>query len=145
MRSLAVALLLLPLPVCADGLRVDNALVPLAPPSAMAHAAYFSVTNPGEATRHLIGVTAEGYGISHIHRSEIVDDIATMSSVEVVVIAPGQTVAFEHGGLHVMLMKPPEPLAAGDTVDLTLEFANGEDMAVSAKVVPVGATNAYGS
>ena len=134
MRAMAFTLLLLPLPVLADGLKVVDAMVPLAPPTAMAHAAYFSLTNEGDDVRRLIGVQAGGYAVAHIHWSEIKNDIATMSSVDLVEIAPGQTVTFEHGGLHVMLMKPQAPTAEGDAVSLTLEFADGATKAVRAVI-----------
>ena len=98
MRAALLAALLLPMPAWADGLAIENAVVPLAPPTAMTHAAYFTLTNTGETTRHLIAVRAEGYAMTHIHRSEIRNDIATMSPVDMVEIGPDQSVAFEHGG-----------------------------------------------
>lgn len=135
MRAALLAALLLPMPAWADGLAIENAVVPLAPPTAMTHAAYFTLTNTGETTRHLIAVRAEGYAMTHIHRSEIRNDIATMSPVDMVEIGPGQSVAFEHGGLHVMLMKPETNIGEGDEVQITLEFADGSTQAFTAKVM----------
>ncbi|MEM7670633.1 MAG: copper chaperone PCu(A)C, partial [Pseudomonadota bacterium] len=109
------------------------------------HAAYFTLANSGEAPRQLIGVSAEGYAMAHVHKTEVKDDIATMSSVDLIEIAPGQTVAFEQGGLHIMLMRPEAAKAEGDTVSLTLEFANGKTLSVAAKVMPVmGGTHSHG-
>lgn len=65
-----------------------------------------TLTNTGQATRSLIGVSATGYHMAHLHRSEEKDGVAMMSAVHQLDIAPGQTVTFEHGGLHVMLMHP---------------------------------------
>lgn len=142
----ALAGLICPTALFAGDLAVDGAMVPLAPPGVMTHAAYFTLTNAGDAPRHLIGVSAEGYMMAHIHRTEVKDDIATMSSVDLLEIAPGQSVAFEQGGLHVMLMRPTAPLAKADTVDLTLEFANGERLFISAKVMPMhGDMQSHGS
>lgn len=132
-----LALMLLPTALSAGELTVENPMVPLAPPGVVAHAAYFTLTNTGEASRQLIGVSAEGYMMAHIHKTEVTDDIASMSSVDLLEIAPGQSVAFEHGGLHIMLMRPKAPLEDGGIVDLTLEFANGEAIPVSAKVMPM--------
>ena len=135
MKALAIGLLMLPLPALAGELMVEDAMVPLAPPTAIAHAAYFSLTNEGDAARQLVGVTADGYAMAHIHKSEVVNDVATMTSVDLIEVASGQTVVFEHGGLHVMLMKPEAALSEGDTVSLTLEFADGTLYDVNAKVM----------
>ncbi|MEM7720277.1 MAG: copper chaperone PCu(A)C [Pseudomonadota bacterium] len=132
----ALAVMFLPTALMANELTVENPMVPLAPPGAMAHAAYFSITNAGEGPRQLIGVSAEGYMMAHIHRTEVKDDIVSMVSVDLLEISPGQTVAFEQGGLHIMLMRPMGPLEEGKTVDLTLEFADGEKLPVSAKIMP---------
>ena len=137
MIRIAFALMTLPTALVAGDLVVDGPMVPLAPPGAMAHAAYMTLTNAGDVPRQLIGVQAQGYLIAHIHRTELKDDIVSMSSVDLMEIAPGQTVAFEQGGLHVMLMRPEGPLENGGTVELTLEFANGETLPVSAKVGPM--------
>lgn len=141
----ALALMALPTALFAGDLTVESPMVPLAPPGVMAHAAYFTLSNSGEAPRQLIGVSAEGYAMAHIHKTEVKDDIATMSSVDLIEIAPGQSVAFEQGGLHVMLMRPEGAMAEGDTVALTLEFANGETLPVAAKVMPkMGGTHSHG-
>ncbi|MGB0905571.1 MAG: copper chaperone PCu(A)C [Mangrovicoccus sp.] len=47
---------------------------------------------------------------------------------------PGQEVSFAPGGLHIMLMMPMGPKAEGDMVDLTLIFADGEELPVVAVV-----------
>ena len=146
MIRFALALSLLAAPAMAGGLKVESPMVPLAPPGVMAHAAYFTLTNTGDTPRQLIGVSADGYMMAHIHMTEVMDDIATMSSVDVLEIAPGQSVAFERGGLHVMLMRPSAPLEDGGTVALTLQFANGDAFPVEAKVMPMmGAKHSHGS
>lgn len=136
MRGVLFATLMLPLPTWADAVTISDAFVPVAPPTAMAHAAYFTLTNEGDRPRTLIAVRAEGYAMAHIHRSEIKDDIATMSAVDIVEIGPGQSVVFEYGGLHVMLMKPERIVGEGDVVPITLEFDDGSAQSFTADVVP---------
>lgn len=135
----------LPFAASAADVTVENPVVPLAPPAAMVHAAYFTLTNVSNETRQLIGVEADGYMMAHVHKTEVNDDIASMVSVEVLELAPGQSIAFEQGGLHVMLMRPESPLEEGGTVDLTLQFANGDTLPVSAVVVPMKAMHQHGS
>ncbi|WP_305971017.1 MULTISPECIES: copper chaperone PCu(A)C [unclassified Mameliella] len=136
MKPLAVLVLalMMPLPTSAGDLVVSGAFVPMAPPGVMAHAAYFQLTNDGTETRRLIGVRAEGYAMAHLHRSDDMGDVATMSAVDAIDIAPGQSIVFAPGRLHVMLMHPAAMQAEGNTVLLTLSFANGDTLAVQAPV-----------
>lgn len=134
MNKLALAFFLLPNASLAGGIQVEKPMVPLAPPGAMAHAAYLSLTNVGAVSRHLIGVTSQGHAMAHFHVSKDENGFATMSTVDMIELEPGQTVVFEPGGLHIMLIKPMSPLSEGDGVVLTLEFANGEQLPVTAEV-----------
>ncbi|MEL6169738.1 MAG: copper chaperone PCu(A)C [Pseudomonadota bacterium] len=141
----ALSLMFMPATLMAGEVTVEAPVVPLAPPGAVAHAAYFTLANTGDTPRQLIGVSAEGYMMAHIHRTEVSGDVAMMSSVDALEIPPGQSVVFAHGGLHVMLMRPTAPLEKGGQVELTLEFANGEAIPVSAIVVPFKDLQAHGS
>lgn len=133
-RRLALVLALMtPMAALAEPLSVSDAVVALAPPGVMVHAAYFSLENEGPTPRRLIGVRAEGYAMAHLHRSEESGDVATMSAVDVIDLAPGQRVVFAPGGLHVMLMHPASPQLDGATVQLTLVFANGDTQQVLAE------------
>ena len=106
----------------------------LALTSAMAHAAYMQLQNHTHATKSLIAVSAEGYAMAHLHLSEDKNGVATMTAVDQIDIAPHQTVNLAPGGLHIMLMRPDAPAALGDTVSITLQFADGTTQAVDAVV-----------
>ena len=146
-RLLICALSVFPSFALADGLSVTNPMVPLAPPGAMAHVAYMSITNEGPSARQLIGVDADGYAMAHFHLSSEKDGIATMSPVALVEIAPGQSVEFQAGGLHIMLMRPDGPRVEGDTVEISLTFSNGETETVTAivKELQYGTHSGHGS
>jgi copper(I)-binding protein len=58
---------------------------------------------------------------------------------EKLVIAPGQSVAFEPGGLHVMLSGMKKSLLIGQTVPLIFLLANGGQVNVAAVVRPLDA------
>lgn len=135
MNRLLVTALLLPTMATAEGLTVDTPWVPLAPPGAMAHVAYMTLGNPSDRPQDIIGVSAEGYGMAHVHLSEVKDDVATMSAVDVLAIGAGQTVTLDHGGLHIMLMRPLAPKAEGDVVAITFAFADGTTQQVNAMVM----------
>ncbi len=135
--AFTIATLVAPVIASAEGLAIKSPFIPAAPPSAMAHAAYMTLSNEGAEARQLIGVTAEGYMMAHIHLSSEKDGVATMTGVDVIEIASGQSVVFERGGLHVMLMRPMAPKSVGESVGLVLEFADGTTQSVSVPVMPL--------
>lgn len=120
--------------LAAESIRIEGAYVPLAPPGVMSHAAYMTLENGGEEKRSLVGVAAVGYAMAHLHKSEHQDGVATMSMIHQLDIDPGQTVSFEPGGLHIMLMRPEGKGELGGEVALTLTFANGEELPVTATI-----------
>lgn len=58
----------------------------------------------------------------------------TMVEVDKVDIPAGGTVEFKPGGYHIMFMDLTGTLAAGQTIDLTLTFANAGPITVKAEV-----------
>lgn len=65
---------------------------------------------------------------------ESMGDVMQMVEVGRIELAAGDTVSLEPGGLHLMLLDLPEPLAEGSTFDVTLDFENGEDQVVTVEV-----------
>ena len=57
-----------------------------------------------------------------------------MAPVDEIPVPAGDTVSLEPGGLHIMVLDLVEPLVVGDTVELTLTFAQAGDMVVEAEV-----------
>ncbi|CAN5835397.1 hypothetical protein BH24ACT5_BH24ACT5_24370 [soil metagenome] len=56
--------------------------------------------------------------------------MASMSPVAAVTLPAGETVMFEPGGYHVMLVDIATPLVEGDTVDVTFMFRDGGEVTV---------------
>jgi copper(I)-binding protein len=133
---LSVAALFCATSVAAQDIKIDGAYIPLSPPGVMTHAAYLDVENAGNEQRSLIGVSAEGYGMAHLHQSKEHDGVAAMSMVHQLDIAPGQTVSLKPGSFHIMLMHPKRTNVTGESVALTLHFANGEDISAQATIKP---------
>ncbi len=120
--------------LAAKDIKATDAYVPLSPPGSMAQAAYMQLENTTDKVRSVIGVEASGYGMAHLHSSGTKDGVATMAMVHQLDIAPGQSVSLEPGSFHIMLMRPAAMAQVGDTVDLTLLFADGDTLAVAAEV-----------
>lgn len=122
-------------------------------------AAYFTIINDTDDTVVLTSVDAEVAGVVEIHETRTVgedgvhnhdeaaddhhdahhehdqhDHSAIMFPVDEVEVHAQSEVAFEPGGLHVMLMELHEDLNTGDVVALELHFADGRVVTVDAEV-----------
>ncbi len=58
----------------------------------------------------------------------------TMQEVSQIDLPAGETVALEPGGLHIMLLDLAGPLVAGETFDVTIEFAGGTSETVAVEI-----------
>lgn len=68
--------------------------------------------------------TDEMEGSNDMEDSDGMDGAMTMQELtDGLELAGGETVSFEPGGYHVMLLDIAEPLEVGDEIELTLEFA----------------------
>ena len=102
-------------------------------------AAYLTLRNP--TTRPVTIVSIESPLAEHamIHETKTVGGQSQMRPHEQLVISPGQTVKFEPGGLHVMLMGLTQPVAVGKSFPLVLLLADGTKVQVAAVVRPLSA------
>jgi copper(I)-binding protein len=101
---------------------------------------YFRVANNTRAKITLAGVFVKGVGKAEMHRTSG----GQMAPVDRVDIAPGASIAFAPGGLHVMAFDIVPGLAAGAQSELTLTFADGDKMSLPLKVEAMGAAGSMG-
>ena len=105
-----------------------------APPTMKMHAAYLVLMNPTDAEVSLVGATSPQYKMVELHLSKVEDGIATMVKQDQITIAPEGKLEMKPGGFHVMLMHPKQPVKAGDTINITLNLADGSTIAIDAPV-----------
>ena len=65
---------------------------------------------------------------------EPMDQAMTMQQVSSIDVPAGGSVSLEPGGLHVMMLDLPDPLELGETFDLVLTTATGEEIIVAIEV-----------
>lgn len=118
----------------ASSVMVENAWVREAPPGAAASAGYMTVRNMGDKPRALVGASCADFGSAMLHRTVMQDGMAKMVHQKMIEIPAGGSVTFKPNDYHVMLMKPKHALKAGDKVDITLKFKNGESLKVNYEV-----------
>ncbi|MGH8438926.1 MAG: copper chaperone PCu(A)C [Pseudomonas sp.] len=137
-RQLAAALLLLTANAAMAQVQVQNAQLRLLPGDLPA-AGYFTLTNTGTEPVALNGAQSNMFGQVMIHRSTQENGMARMQHIDQVQIPASGTLAFAPGGYHLMLMQRQKPLALGDQIAITLQFADGQTLPVTFTAVPPGA------
>ena len=80
--------------------------------------AFMQITDP--ASGRLVEVRTGAAGVAELHEMTLDGTTMRMRAVPTIELAAGKTVELKPGGYHVMLMDVKEPLAAGDSVVLTL-------------------------
>ena len=109
-----------------------------ATPGADVAAAYLTLRNAGAQPITIVGVRSPLAQMAMIHETKLVGTQSTMRPREQLRLAPGETVRFAPGGLHVMLHRLAHPLKPGDEVPLVLLLEDGGTLEVTARVHPLG-------
>jgi copper(I)-binding protein len=102
-------------------------------------AVYFVLQNPGAKPVVVVGVRSPVASHVMIHESSTTGGQAQMRVYDRLIIAPGKSVEFAPGGLHVMLSGFTRSVTIGQTVPLVLVLSNGSTVAVAAVVRPLDA------
>jgi copper(I)-binding protein len=130
----ALAALTSAFPSAAASLEVRDAWIREAPPTASVLAAYMVIRNPGTVPVEITNVSGPEFGRAEMHRTVVEGGVATMVAIRKLEIAPGEQIALEPGGTHLMLIDPRRPLRAGDTATLTFQDAGGRTSTFSVPV-----------
>jgi len=108
-----------------EGLAFEAAWIRAMPPGMSMTAGYGRFRNTGAEVVELLSYSSPEFGEVTLHRTEIVDGVSRMRDVSVLPIPPGEAVALEPGGYHLMLMAPEAPLAEGRLVTLQVFAKDG--------------------
>jgi len=102
-------------------------------------AVYLTLQNPTRQPVTVVGVESSVASHAMIHESKTEGGISKMRAHERLVVAPGETLKFEPGGLHVMLHGLTQPLAVGQNIPLIVQLADGTKVPTTAVVRPLTA------
>ncbi|MEE4637508.1 MAG: copper chaperone PCu(A)C [Wenzhouxiangella sp.] len=125
-QMMLTSLLLLPAVGLAEqALVITDAWSPEAPPGRMM-AGFMELHNQSDEAIVLVDGESPLFGHVEIHTMIMDEGVMRMRRLEELVIEAGQSVELRPGGLHLMLIEPLEPLALGDTIDITLIDDQGD-------------------
>jgi copper(I)-binding protein len=123
-------LLLIPVTATASDLVVANAWTTIPAPHENP-SAYFVIQNKGAKPRTIVGASSSRCDWIEIQRAVVKDGVMDSEKLEKMEIPAGGAVAFVPRGLSLSLVGLPT-LAAGDSVPIELEFADGEKLEIEA-------------
>lgn len=94
--------------------------------------AFAEFTNHTDHDITIVGGTAEIAGMVEVHEVVMVDGEMKMQPKDGgIVIAAGETVTLEPGGLHIMLMNLKSAILVGDKITFTIDLDGYEDQTVT--------------
>lgn len=98
-------------------------------------AVYMTLANGGATADRLTAAKADVATAVEIHKTSMEGDVMRMQQVQEGIELPaGGQVELKPGGYHVMLIGLTRDLAVGDSFPVTLEFASGQTLTVTAEV-----------
>src|SRR5574337_990006 len=109
-------------------------------PANLPAAAYALIVNHGDANARLIGADSPDYGMLMLHRSRLDQGSSMMQAVAGMDIPAHGEAALAPGGYHLMLSMPRRAIKPGDTVTVTLHFADGTALQADFPVRPANAS-----
>ena len=115
----------------AASIRITDAWVRAAPPGAMMLAGYMTLHNDGDGLVRLMSAESDAFGTVEAHRTLVEAGVSRMRPAGEVAIAAHQSLRFEPGGLHLMLMQPSHAVKSGDVLHFRLRFSDGRTRAVT--------------
>lgn len=97
-------------------------------------AVYVQLENGRSEGDSLTGVRSEAAERAELHESVMEGEVMRMRPVVGFALPSGGRLELRPMGAHVMLLRLRDPLVAGDTVEVTFDFASGRSLAVRAGV-----------
>lgn len=110
------------------------------PPGARVAGVYLTIHNGGSDDDRLVSTSSPAGAAAQLHEMKMAGGVMSMRPLpDGVDIPAGQTVTFSPTGIHIMLLKPTEPLREGATLPLHVTFAKAGAGDVTVDIGGLGA------
>jgi hypothetical protein len=117
-----------------SGLSVSGAWVRANAPGGDVAAAYFELRNASRQPATLTAISSDSAAHASVQATVIAKGISSMREMSSVELLAGETVRFQPGGMQVVLSGVQGQLRPGAPLRLTLSFADGTQLRVSATI-----------
>lgn len=122
-----------------EGVAITDARIVLPVVEGRPGAAYMTIANDGADAAELAAIHVDGAERVELHESKMAGSTMSMAKLDSVTVPAAGSVALEQGGLHAMVFGMA-PDYEGETIEITLIFANGDKTSLDARVTMVGET-----
>lgn len=124
--------------VVVSDVRVEQCWVRLLPPH-IPSAGYFVIHNDQDQPLTLLAGFTPSFDEVMLHETIEEEGMAKMVMADKIHVPAKGSLVFKPGGLHAMYEKPTQDIKVGDTMTMTLLFANQQKVEASCKVNPANA------
>lgn len=118
--------------------RVDHAWIRVLP-GALPAGGYATISNTGDTPLTLTGASSPAYGHVMLHKSSMQNGVSHMRMIKQLKLPAHASVKLAPGGYHLMLMQATHKVSPGDTVPVTLHFADSSQLEVDFTARPANA------
>jgi hypothetical protein len=118
----------------APELAISQAWSRAMPPSAPTGAVYFVLENRGQQPQRLIGAQTSRAEKTELHTHVHQGDMMKMQQIDSVEVPAAGKVEFKPGWNHVMMFGLKQPLVAGESFPVTLQFDNGAEVTTEVSI-----------
>ena len=105
------------------------------PPMAKVAAGYFITQNMSAQDTTIERVVSDCCTAIEMHRTVINNGHARMSHLDTVVIPANESISFEPGGAHLMLIEPNSAIRQGQNVELEFFCSDGKSLVAEFRVL----------
>lgn len=102
-------------------------------------AGFLTIRNTGATPDRLVAARSPAAGRMELHTHIRDGDVMRMRPVEDIPVPAQGSVSLEPGGLHLMFMGLNRPLVQGETIPVTLRFAQAGEVTIQLLVQAAGA------
>jgi copper(I)-binding protein len=137
LRAIAWWLLCAPVLGASQEVTVRDAWIREAPPSATVLAGYATLANVGDAQQRIVGASSPAFGAVELHTMSHDGGVMRMRPLESITVPARGEASLSPGADHLMLMRPSQPIRAGDRIDVTIELDDGTHIVGRFEVRPL--------
>ncbi len=124
----------LPVLACDTGIDVEDLWIRQSAVPGVSAAGFFRLRNGCAHAITLVSVTSPRFARVEIHQSIMQGGNWTMHRRRSLTVQAGETVVFQTGNLHLMLMDPEGPVEVGQHIPVLFHFEDGREVAATAEV-----------
>ncbi|GJM15756.1 MAG: hypothetical protein DHS20C13_10830 [Thermodesulfobacteriota bacterium] len=114
---------------------INDAWVREVPPGSSVSAIYMTIQSNGDEDDKLVSMSSKAAESAELHTSKVDSNgVATMEMIEVLDIPSNNSIDFQPGGMHIMLIGLKESLVGKDSVNLKLVFEKAGEVMIEVPV-----------